>query len=300
MNKILTLSALALLLGLNACGGKSSTSSEIDMNNIISLSYNSALKKESVVCTESNTALDIDLGCFFVSGNYYLIPNNNTNKELTNIEITSSNPAFEVSPNKIASLGAPDKSVSAQPIIRVGVNHKTPLSNMAESDLLPYGQNSTTLTLTGFVDGVQFSVSYTIGGFAYSSRIESYAEDTLVATYGEKTWKTGCAYIGENPMYKSVDGNHLAEIDQKMKDGKYCVQAAKLVGAPVYLDGELVTNAIVMGNSSVGAVIHGTVEFIAGFDDENGSIEQVYLKADDVTQLKYETERDFWIEVTGN
>lgn len=299
MKKILALIALVLLLGLNACSGKSSTSPEIDMDNIISLSYNKALKKESVVCTESNPALDIDFGCFFVSGSYYLIPDNNSPKELTDIEITSSNPAFEVSPNKIASLGAPDKSVSAQPIIRVGVNHKTPLSNMAESDLLPYGQNSTTLTLTGFVDGVQFSVSYTIGGFAYSSHIEDYAEDTLTATYGGKTWKMGCAYISDFPVDNLVHGN-FAEIDQKIKDGKYCIAVSKLVGAPVYFNDEIVTDGIIMRSSSPFYSVVGKLELIAGFDDENGTIK--YSVIDNVTVFESNNTNywEEWIEVTGN
>lgn len=151
----------------------SKESETIDLKNVISLSYQRVLKKtSSIVCIddpkidELTDSTFINLGCFFKSGNYYFILNNNSEYPIYNLKITSSNESFEVSPDSIGVLGFPGKSAGVTPIIRISVNHKSPLNTESESQALQRGLNTTTITLSGNVNNEDFNIQYLIGGTA--------------------------------------------------------------------------------------------------------------------------------------
>lgn len=177
---------LALLVAISIIGCSSPTKTEeVDLNNVLSLSYQSALKKEAVVCVEDTTAdslgvtvedLDINFACMFNSGNYYATLNNNSVFALTDIVITSSNPSFVVSPSNIASIGAPGKASGITPIVRISANHGSALNNQSIEASMPRGLNHTTITITGKVNSEDFKVEYTVGGTAKT--VELY-HDTI-------------------------------------------------------------------------------------------------------------------------
>ena len=103
MKKIIAFLILSSLM-LIGCG-ENTASDNIDLSKVLSLTYQQALKKGVVECVEDSMDVDINLGCFFQSGNNYATLNNNTEYELTDVNITSSNPSFGVSPSYIASIG---------------------------------------------------------------------------------------------------------------------------------------------------------------------------------------------------
>ena len=185
MKKILMILVL-VMLALVGCSTNSNPSTPgYDINNILSLSYQSALKKEAVVCVEDTTAdslgvrvdsLDINFGCFFNSRNYYAVLNNNSDYTLTDVVITSSNPAFVVTPSNIASIGAPGKSSGMTPIVSIAANHGSALNNQSIEASMPRGLNYTTITITGKVNGENFEVEYLVGGT--SKTIELYHDTT--------------------------------------------------------------------------------------------------------------------------
>lgn len=150
----------------------------IDLNNVLSLGIQRALKKEAYVCGDIAEDVDIDVGCLLKSGNYYFILNNNTDYELTDITITSSNPAFNVTPETITSIGVVGKSTGITPMLRVAINHGTSLNDMGTPDALPSGTAKTEVTISGKVDGKDFSQSYVIGG--YAKTIEVVRRDGLL------------------------------------------------------------------------------------------------------------------------
>lgn len=188
MNKIITLIALTIF-SLVGCGGNPNTEDEIDLTNVISMSYQNVLKKttSSVPCIEDpeiNSITDtnfINLGCFFKSGNYYFILNNNSDYNVTNLKITSSNEAFEVTPDSLSVLGVPGKTAGVTPIIRISVNHRSALNSEANTDALPRGVNTTTITITGNVNGESFANTFTIGGTAKT--IEARYDDSTNTCY---------------------------------------------------------------------------------------------------------------------
>lgn len=142
------------------------TKDTIDLNNVLSLGIQRALKKEAFVCGDMADSVDIDVGCLLKSGNYYFILNNNTDYELTDITINSSNPAYNVTPEAITSIGVVGKSTGITPMIRVAINHGTPLNDMGTPDALQKGTAKTEVTISGKVNGQEFSQTYIIGGYA--------------------------------------------------------------------------------------------------------------------------------------
>lgn len=208
MNKIMTLIAITIFI-LIGCGGNpdanpsqitdssqdidssqnTNTENDIDLNNVISMSYQNVLKKTSsaVTCIEDSTINNItdsnfiNLGCFFKSGNYYFILNNNSNYDVTNLKITSSNQAFEVTPDSLSVLGIPGKTAGVTPIIRISVNHRSALNSEANTDALPRGVNTTTITISGIVNGESFVNTFIIGGTAKT--IEARYDDSTNTCY---------------------------------------------------------------------------------------------------------------------
>lgn len=187
---VLMLAALLL-----ACGGGGTDSpvdhepvadaDTLDLSNVLSLGFQQALKKEAYNCPNAADSVDVDLGCLLRSGNYYFVLNNNTDFELTDIVIESSNPAFAATPEKITSIGIGDKSTGIVPLLRLAVSHGTELNDMSTPDALPSGTAKTELTISGKVDGKDFSQSYVVGG--YAKTMEAVRRD-------------GVLYL-EGPMY---------------------------------------------------------------------------------------------------
>ena len=188
MNLFITLIAITIFT-LIGCGGNPNTEDEIDLTNVVSMSYQNVLKKTTskVNCIEDqeiNNITDsnfINLGCFFKSGNYYFILNNNSEYDVTNLKITSSNEAFEVTPDTLNVLGVPGKTAGVTPIIRISVNHRSALNSEANTDALPRGINTTTITITGNVNGESFTNTFTIGGTAKT--IEARYDDSTNTCY---------------------------------------------------------------------------------------------------------------------
>lgn len=179
MKKIITFLILSSLM-LIGCG-ENTTSTDIDLSKVLSLTYQQSLKKGSVECVEDSLEVDINLGCFYQSSNNYATLNNNTEYELTDVNIISSNPSFDVSPSYIASIGAPNKNTGVTPIVRFSVLHGSPLNNLGAESTMPRGANSSTITITGKVNGQDFKVEYVIGGTAKTMELEHRGDSCVLS-----------------------------------------------------------------------------------------------------------------------
>ena len=184
----------------------SKESETIDLKNVISLSYQRVLKKtSSIVCIddpkidELTDSTFINLGCFFKSGNYYFILNNNSEYIITNLKITSSNESFEITPDSLTSLGIPGKTAGVTPIIRLSVNHRSALNTETETEALPRGLNITTVSISGDVNGEHFINSYNIGGTA----------KTIEARYDDST--NMCIVDGPMIIDGVMDDEHVVK-----------------------------------------------------------------------------------------
>lgn len=180
MKKITSLISLLMLAMLSACGGGGGSEEQsIDLSNVLTLGHADGLPKQVVKCTHTVDSVDMDFGCLLKSGKFALIPQNNSDYELTDISITVDNPQFEVTPAKIASIGAPDKSTGSIPIIQLSVNHRSPLNALTETDPLPVGENTATITITGFVHGQAFTVKTSVGVYAEALEVKRHADGLL-------------------------------------------------------------------------------------------------------------------------
>jgi hypothetical protein len=93
-----------------------------------------------------------DLGSLKGSRDFYFLLGNTGETAIENIVLTSSNDAFAVTPGEISALEpTADASydVGLLPVIRVSVNHGTALEGIGFTDLLPPGENSAVITVSG-------------------------------------------------------------------------------------------------------------------------------------------------------
>lgn len=167
-------------------GGDSPVTSVVDNSHPLALVYQQGLTKQ-IACSDAVDSADIDIGCLFHSGNFYFVLSNTSALELTDIKIASSNPAFSVSPSNIASIAAPSKQTGVVPILKLAVDHRSPLEYETEGEALPHGSNKTTLTISGNVGGEPFTVSYVVGG---------YAETIRTVKHGDSLWLVGSMEYG--------------------------------------------------------------------------------------------------------
>jgi translation elongation factor P/translation initiation factor 5A len=168
MKKIIAFLILSslMLIGCekNSASANSPNEPTFDPMKVLTLSYQSSLKKASIVCVEDSVVADFNVGCIYKSENYYFVMNNNSEYELTDINITTNDSNYEVSPSKIASMGAPNKKTGTIPILRVSIKHRSPLNNQSTEKSLARGSHVGTITITGKVNGESFTTTYTVGG----------------------------------------------------------------------------------------------------------------------------------------
>lgn len=177
----------ALAMTIIGCGESPAEAGTLDLSNVLSLESQGALAKTTYNCTDVADTVDIDVGCLLRSGNYYFVMDNTTEYELADVVFESSNPAFTVTPAKIATIGVVGKSTGVTPLLRVAISHGTQLNDMSTPDPLDEGTSKTTLRITGKVNGQEFSQEYVIGGYAKTIRAVRRNGDVFI----------------EGPMYKN-------------------------------------------------------------------------------------------------
>ena len=119
---------------------------------------------------DGGVSITFDFGNIKGSDKFLLILQNSGGEPITDITITSSNPAFLVEPGSIDVLDVIGKQ-SIVPILSISVLHGTALQGVGYVPLLPMGDNESTLTVSGTTTdqtggAVAVSVSATLKVFA--------------------------------------------------------------------------------------------------------------------------------------
>lgn len=194
----------SILMAVIGCTNNPTKDIDIDLDKVITLSYQQALKKDNVACIEDPSIsenVDVNFGCVYKSENFYVILNNNSEHTLEDIKIVSSNSSFVVSPSSITSIGAPDKVTNITPILKFSTKHRTPIIGIAEENAMTRGANVTTINISGYVNDEYFSIDYVIGVTAKTMELE---------VVGDSCYLTGPVYL---PDESYVDNySHLGEI----------------------------------------------------------------------------------------
>ena len=108
---------------------------------------------------------DFNLGTIRATDRFYFLLGNGGDFSITGITITSSNPAFQVSPTSIDDL-QPDTGVTIAPVVRVTSVHGTSPTGIGFTDLMPAGSNTATVSFSGTTtdnDGQSIAVSLDAG-----------------------------------------------------------------------------------------------------------------------------------------
>lgn len=173
------------------------------------------------------TVGDVDFEMGVIRGTtgfpFYLL--NNGDSALRNVVITSSNPKFKVTPEKIRTIGAPGQQIGSNVLVNVLARHG--LSEAGTGVMVPLiteDDDTTTVTIAGDFAGTAFAVSYTLrvtpAYVAYSDnlgvgKIKGHncpishksddvviTEDTVQLHYNNVSLFYDC--VDNNPMVSSV------------------------------------------------------------------------------------------------
>lgn len=125
---------------------------QLNLPGILSLTSLEGLDKSSQVSNSSQPSNDdtirFNLGAIKTSRNFYFILKNVGGNPITDINISSDNEKFEVSPTFISTLN-PDSLSSIIPILNVGAVHGLSLNALGFSGVMNMGINSSIISITG-------------------------------------------------------------------------------------------------------------------------------------------------------
>jgi hypothetical protein len=110
------------------------------------------------------TGPDFDLGNLRATDEFFFLLSNAGGTSITGIDISSSNPAFEVTPTQISELSPDTGSGTITPIVRVTAVHGIASTGLSFADVLPSGPNSTVIAFNGTTtDSAGASVPVSLG-----------------------------------------------------------------------------------------------------------------------------------------
>lgn len=100
--------------------------------------------------THDISETSFDLGSVKASREFYFLLANGGDTDITNVELSTNNPAFIISPASISLLPAESSEANALiPMVSLGIEHGPKLNGVGYTQLLPMGENTATLTITG-------------------------------------------------------------------------------------------------------------------------------------------------------
>lgn len=121
------------------------------------------------------------LGNLKASKEYFFILSNGGESSIFDVQFSSDNPAFKVFPQKINELAGTKTASNLIPLVSLNVIHGTRLNGIGYSNLLPMGDNSATITISGKIiengDSVKIESSYSFNVNAQVMDISIFKDD---------------------------------------------------------------------------------------------------------------------------
>ena len=151
MYKILFL----LLLLLASCSKSTSLDAESSGRGKFALTYLDSPERKTVLARVSGDSIytDVDLGLVKGTTERLFIPRNSAESPLTNVKITSSNPAIKLTPNFIPVLDISGDESFVQILQMTIVHGLDPITNEPLEKLLPYGKTDFYVEFEGISNG---------------------------------------------------------------------------------------------------------------------------------------------------
>lgn len=105
---------------------------------------------EGRISSTSVEATDFDLGDLKASREFYFLLGNAGETSITDINLTTDNPKFILSPTSIGSIdGTKSGTSNIIPLVSLGVIHGVQLNGVGFTELLEMGEHSSVITITG-------------------------------------------------------------------------------------------------------------------------------------------------------
>ena len=125
------------------------------------------------------------LGDIHASKEFLFLLGNGAEESIFDVELTSNNSQFQVSPKKISVLAGTKSDESALiPLVSVGAIHGVQLEGVGFTDLMPMGVNTVTVTITGKViengDSVEVKSTFDMNVDAKRMDVALFSENTEV------------------------------------------------------------------------------------------------------------------------
>jgi len=138
--------------------------------------------KSTQAINKDETRTTFELGDLKASKEFYFLLTNGGETPVFDIQLSTDNTHFVVTPEEISQLNTEDSENNEMiPLISLGILHGTQLNGVGLTDLLPMGENTATLTITGktLIDGdtVDLESSFNISIDAKVMDISIYCND---------------------------------------------------------------------------------------------------------------------------
>lgn len=139
-----------ILLVLTACN-KDDENSQPKAGYFSLTAINNASVKSAQVISDGPIKNEFLLGDLKASKEFFFLLSNGGDNPIVDITFKSDNPQFTIVPENISSLSGKSSAVNDNfiPLISLGILHGTRINGIGYTDLLPMGENTATLTITG-------------------------------------------------------------------------------------------------------------------------------------------------------
>jgi hypothetical protein len=139
-----------ILLAFTACN-KEVENSQSKAGSFSLTAINNANVKSAQVISDGPIKNEFQLGDLKASKEFFFLLSNSGDNPIVDITFKTDNPQFTIVPESISSLSGKSSTDKDNfiPLISLGILHGTRINGIGYTDILPMGENTATLTITG-------------------------------------------------------------------------------------------------------------------------------------------------------
>ena len=148
--KQITIYLAIILLSISACN-KDDEQRQSKAGSFLLTAINNTNVKSASIISNSPVKNEFLLGDLKASKEFFFLLSNGGDNPIVDIRFKTDNPQFTIVPESISSLSGKSSTDNDNfiPLISLGILHGTRINGIGYTDMLPMGENTATLTITG-------------------------------------------------------------------------------------------------------------------------------------------------------
>ena len=190
MKSTISLFVLIVLTSFIFSCSKDNVNIEVNTNTpgSFSLTKVETTKSASLKSAQTKSSSVFDFGDIKASKEYYFLLSNSGDEPIFDINLNLDNSSFNINPKTIDYLSGgiflKEESTSIIPMLTLGITHGINLNGVGYSDLLPMGENSSTLEIKGKTidsgDTIEITSNFDFSAYARVMDIELFEDNSKI------------------------------------------------------------------------------------------------------------------------